>query len=191
MDSCSDNCYPGTTVLVNKLDIHEQKELDIAEKQITLLRAIQAEQSMSFDNPDLNFYLSIHRFLFEDIYEWAGMFRNVNISKKGTVFCKADQIKETCILKFQRLAEHNYFADLDTTDFISEVAEFYNDMNLIHPFREGNGRTLRLFITLLVRNTKRNISFADIDPDILMIATIQAAHGDISMLKNVFEDIIH
>jgi len=148
MDSCSDNCYPGTTVLVNKLDIHEQKELDIAEKQITLLRAIQAEQSMSFDNPDLNFYLSIHRFLFEDIYEWAGMFRNVNISKKGTVFCKADQIK-------------------------------------------GNGRTLRLFITLLVRNTKRNISFADIDPDILMIATIHAAHGDISMLKNVFEDIIH
>ncbi|MBR3536578.1 MAG: Fic family protein, partial [Oscillospiraceae bacterium] len=172
MDSCSDNCYPGTTVLVNKLDIHEQKELDIAEKQITLLRAIQAEQSMSFDNPDLNFYLSIHRFLFEDIYEWAGMFRNVNISKKGTVFCKADQIKGTCILKFQRLAEHNYFADLDTTNFISEVAEFYNEMNLIHPFREGNGRTLRLFITLLVRNTKRNISFADIDPDILMIATI-------------------
>ena len=191
MDSCSDNCYPGTTVLVNKLDIHEQKELDIAEKQITLLRAIQAEQSMSFDNPNLDFYLSIHRFLFEDIYEWAGMFRNVNISKKGTVFCKADQIKGTCILKFQRLAEHNYFADLDTPDFISEVADFYNEMNLLHPFREGNGRTLRLFITLLVRNTKRNISFADIDPDILMIATIQAAHGDISMLKNVFEDIIH
>ena len=191
MEGCSDNCYPGTTVLVNKLNIHDQKELDIVEKQITLLRAVQAEQNMSFDKPDLNFYLSIHRFLFEDIYEWAGTFRTVNISKKGTVFCKSDQIKETCILKFQRLTEHNYFADLDTPDFISEVADFYNEMNLLHPFREGNGRTLRLFITLLVRNSKRNISFADVDPDILMIATIQAAHGDISMLKNVFEDIIH
>jgi cell filamentation protein len=191
MDGCSDNCYPGTTVLVNKLNIHDQKELDIVEKQITLLRAVQAEQNMSFDNPNLDFYLSIHRFLFEDIYQWAGTFRTVNISKKGTVFCKADQIKETCILKFQRLAKHNYFADLDMPDFISEVAEFYNEMNLIHPFREGNGRTLRLFITLLVRNSKRNISFADVDPDILMIATIQAAHGDISMLKNVFEEIIN
>ena len=50
MDSCSDNCYPGTTVLVNKLDIHEQKELDIAEKQITLLRAIQAERFV-FSSP--------------------------------------------------------------------------------------------------------------------------------------------
>ncbi len=191
MEGCSDNCYPGTTVLVNKLNIHDQKELDIVEKQITLLRAVQAEQNMSFDKLNLDFYLSIHQFLFEDIYEWAGTFRTANISKKGTVFCKAEQIKETCILKFQRLAEHNYFADLDTPDFISEVADFYNEMNLLHPFREGNGRTLRLFITILVRNSKRNISFADIDPDILMIATIQAAHGDISMLKNVFENIIH
>lgn len=97
MEGCSDNCYPGTTVLVNKLNIHDQKELDIVEKQITLFRAVQADQNMSFDKLNLDFYLSIHQFLFEDIYEWAGTFRTANISKKGTVFCKADQIKKSSL----------------------------------------------------------------------------------------------
>ena len=191
IEGCSDSCYPGTTVLVNKLNIRSQEKLDTAEKQITLLRAVQAEQNMIFNKPDPDFYLSIHKFLFEDIYEWAGTFRNINITKKGTVFCKADQIRETCILKFQRLENHNYFTDLNTADFINETAEFYNEMNLLHPFREGNGRTLRIFITLLVRNSGRNVYFSDVDPDILMIATIHAAHGDTSMLKNVFAEIIH
>ena len=63
-------------------------------------------------------------------------------------------------------------------------------MNMLHPFREGNGRTLRLFITLLVRNTGRKIFFDRCDADLLTIATIQAAQGAKDLLHQVFSDII-
>ena len=63
-------------------------------------------------------------------------------------------------------------------------------MNMLHPFREGNGRTLRLFITLLVRNTGRDIDFTRCDTDVLIIAAVKAAQGDISLLREVLEEII-
>ena len=61
---------------------------------------------------------------------------------------------------------------------------------MLHPFREGNGRTLRLFITLLVRNADYNISFAECDSDLLLIATIKAAQGDTDLLRDVFTDLV-
>ena len=79
---------------------------------------------------------------------------------------------------------------MDEINFFNELTELYNELNMLHPFREGNGRTLRLFITLLVRNTGRDISFADCDSDLLMIATIKAAQGDLSLLKSILESIV-
>lgn len=190
IDGSSENCYPETTVLINKLNIRNQKELDTIEKQITLLRAIQAEQNMSASKPDFEFFKSIHRFLFSDIYEWAGSIRTVNLSKKGTVFCQASQIEEIGTLKFERLKNQNYLKNLKANQFIDEISDLYNELNMLHPFREGNGRTLRLFITLLIRNAGFDIDFNKSDPDILMLAAINAAHGDISMLKAVFKELI-
>jgi len=69
IEGSSENCYFGTTVLINKLDIRNQSELDKAEKQITLLRAIQAEQNMILEKPNFQFFKDIHKFLFDDIYE--------------------------------------------------------------------------------------------------------------------------
>ena len=61
---------------------------------------------------------------------------------------------------------------------------------MLHPFREGNGRTLRLFVTLLVRNTGRDIDFNNADSDLLTIATIRAAQGDKSLLRSVFGELV-
>lgn len=74
--------------------------------------------------------------------------------------------------------------------FIEELTELYDDLNMLHPFREGNGRTLRLFISLLVRNTGREILFNRCDPDLLTIATIQAAQGSKDLLRQVFSELI-
>lgn len=79
---------------------------------------------------------------------------------------------------------------LTKSRFIDELTEFYHDMNMLHPFREGNGRTLRLFITLLVRNAGYTLNFSDCDNDLLMIATIKAAQGDFSLLKEVFSELV-
>lgn len=190
IEGSSENCYSGTTVLINKLDIRNQSELDKAEKQITLLRAIQAEQNMILEKPNFQFFKDIHKFLFDDIYEWAGLVRTINISKKGTIFCDASQIEEIGKLKFERLKKQNYLKELEKEQFIDEISDLYNELNILHPFREGNGRTLRLFITLLIRNAGFDIDFSKCDPDIIMLATINAAHGDISMLKSVFNEMM-
>lgn len=190
MESTQENCYPGSTVLINKFGLKDQNKLDIVERQIVLLKGTEIERNAVFSNVDFNYYKEIHRQLFEDIYDWAGTVRTINISKKGTVFSKHDNIEEIGQLKFKRLVKLNYLNNMDESSFFNELTELYNELNMLHPFREGNGRTLRLFITLLVRNTGRDISFAECDSDLLMIATIKAAQGDLSMLKSIFESIV-
>lgn len=190
IDGCQWNCYPGTTVLINKLGIKDQNELDAVEKQITLLRGIQAEQQMEFKNVDFDFYKGLHSRLFGDLYDWAGCLRTINISKKGTVFCDHSQLENVGTKKFERLEKLGFLCGMQEGSFFDELAELYHDMNMLHPFREGNGRTLRLFITLLVRNTGRDIDFAKCGSDIMMIAAVKAAEGDISVLRTVLSDII-
>lgn len=190
MESTQENCYPGSTVLINKFGLKDQNKLDIVERQIVLLKGTEIERNAVFSNVDFNYYKEIHRQLFEDIHDWAGTVRTINISKKGTVFSKHDNIEEIGQLKFKRLVKLNYLNNMDESSFFNELTELYNELNMLHPFREGNGRTLRLFITLLVRNTGRDISFAECDSDLLMIATIKAAQGDLSMLKSIFESIV-
>lgn len=190
IEGCQWNCYPDTTVLINKLNIRDQHELDALEKQITLLRGIQAEQETEFVNVDFEFYKSLHRTLFGDLYDWAGTLRTINISKKGTVFCDYEQLQKLGTLKFRRLADEHFLCGLPDDEFLDEVADLYHELNMLHPFREGNGRTLRLFITLLVRNTGRDIDFACCGTDMLIIAAIKAAQGDTSLLRNVLGEII-
>ena len=190
IEGCQWNCYPDTTVLINKMDIRDQAELDSVEKQITLLRGAQAEQETEFRDVDFEFYKSLHRTLFGDLYDWAGELRSINISKKGTVFCRCTELEQLGRLKFERLRSQDYLRGEDDESFISELADLYHELNMLHPFREGNGRTLRLFITLLVRNTGRDIDFTRCDNDILIIAAIRAAQGDISMLREALRGIV-
>jgi len=191
IEGCQDSCYPGTTVLVNKLGLKEQALLTEAESIIVTSCSAKAEKELEFRNADLEFYKSLHKTLFGDLYEWAGNFRTINISKKGTVFCKHTELERLCRLKFDYLKSRNYLCGLDDDEFLDELTDLYHELNMLHPFREGNGRTLRLFITLLVRNTDRDIDFSLCGTDMLIIAAIKAAQGDISMLREVFSEIIN
>lgn len=184
------DCYPDTTVLINKLDIRNQKMLNVAELRIVISMTMKIEKEIKFNNVDFNFYKNLHKQLFDDLYEWAGTVRNINISKKGTVFCNSDDIERIGKLKFDRLKSLNFLKNTPKDQFLDELTELYHDLNMLHPFREGNGRTLRLFITLLVRNAGYNLNFSECDSDMLMIATIKAAQGDLSMLREVFSDIV-
>ena len=190
MEGTQSDCYPGTTVLINKLGIKEQKMLNVAEIRIVISMTAKIESEINFENVDFDFYKTLHHRLFSDLYEWAGKIRNINISKKGTIFCKSDDIERIGVLKFKRLQKLDFLKNLTKEEFVEELTELYNDLNMLHPFREGNGRTLRLFITLLVRNADYNISFAECDSDLLLIATIKAAQGDTNLLRDVFTDLV-
>lgn len=104
-------------------------------------------------------YKAIHRFLFEDIYDWAGAFREVDMSKKGRGFCSADQLDDVARNCFDRLAENNLFSHLDRDEFVDAVVDFYCVTNMLHPFRDGNGRTQRIFISQLIHHNGYDFDF--------------------------------
>ena len=190
LEGSQDSCYPDTTVLVNKLDIRSQELLTEAESVLVTSCSVKLEKTMKFENVDFDYYKSLHRQMFSDLYEWAGTVRNINISKKGTVFCNASDIERLGNLKFEHLKKQNYLKGMKTEMFLDELTDLYHEMNMLHPFREGNGRTLRLFVTLLVRNADKDINFNNADSDLLTIATIRAAQGDKSLLRSVFEEFV-
>ena len=190
IDSITDNCYEGTSCLINKLDIRDEKQLDIMESHITLAKISILQQNPINGNFDFEHYKAIHKFIFEDLYDWAGIPRTVDLSKKGTSFVKAENIEEIATACFGRLKNQNYFKNLDMDDFIEEITDFYCVTNNLHPFREGNGRTQRVFLSQLALNAGYEMDFSKIDTDELMVATIQAANGVDSYLKEALREII-
>lgn len=190
IDSITENCYPGTTVLINHFDVRDEEKLNEIESVISSARYaewLNKPQSTAFD---FDHYKAIHRFLFSDLYEWAGEVRTVNISKKGTQFTPAEYIEKQAELIFERLRTCSYFKGLPHDAFVEEIVDFYCVTNALHPFREGNGRTQRVFLTQLIRGAGYEISFADMDTDLLMIATIRAAQGVTDLLKQIFTESI-
>ncbi len=138
---------------------------------------------------DLRRLCEIHRSLFSDLYAWAGRLRKVNISKKGTVFAPAEQLEVMANACFERIGKID-FSSLSRSEFVAETADFFNTLNIIHPFREGNGRAQRTFFTMWFRAHGYDINFADIEEDAFMIATIRAAQGVMDDLTGLFDDSI-
>ena len=189
LNPSSDNCYEGTTCLVNKLGIRDEKRLSEVEAQITFAKAVMLEETPIDDDFGFEHFKKIHEFLLCDLYEWAGQVRTVDISKKRTKFLDAASIESIGTKCFAKVKD-GYFENLSFDEFVKRIAEFYNDVNYIHPFREGNGRTQRIYFAQLIRHYGYDINFADVDTDELMIATIQASSGVMDFLVEFFENSI-
>ena len=189
LNPSSDNCYEGTTCLVNKLGIRDEKKLSEIEAGITFAKAVMLEETPIDDDFGFEHFKKIHEFLLCDLYEWAGQVRTVDISKKRTKFLDAASIESIGLKCFAKVKD-GYFENLSFDEFVKRIAEFYNDVDYIHPFREGNGRTQRIYFTQLIRHYGYDINFADVDTDELMIATIQASSGVMDFLVEFFENSI-
>ena len=185
-DPITMDCYEGTTCLINKFNITDEEKLTSLEADISLMKSAQLEKSdmkADFNEED---YKELHRYLLGDIYDWAGEYRSINMTKKGTKFAECDRIPELMNRCFARLKKLNYFLDTDFDEFIDELVDFYCTINHIHPFREGNGRVQRVFITQLVRYNGCDINFSQINTDDLMVATIHSAQGVTDYLHDIF-----
>ena len=190
IDPISANCYPNTTVLINKFDIHDEATLSEVEGTLTAAKSAQWLNAPEKDTFDFEHYKAIHRFLFADLYDWAGQVRDVNISKKGTAFCPAKKITEQAARVFLYLKEQSFLRGMAKDSFVEALVDFYCSTNMLHPFREGNGRTQRVFLAQLAQNAGYMLNFADIDGDLLMIATIQSAQGVTNLLQTLLNNAI-
>lgn len=189
LDASTDSCYDGTTCLINKLGIRDDKVLERVEAEITFAKSVLLERNSVIGNFDFEHFKEIHKFLFSDLYDFAGEIRTVDISKKRTRFLSAGQIEQTAEKLFSKVAS-GVLDDLPFDEFVKEIATLYNEVNFLHPFREGNGRTQRIYFTQLIRKYGYDINFSDIDTDFLMIATIQASGGVLDFLIEFFKESI-
>lgn len=164
-------CYPNTNVLKNKLGITDEAELKKAEREITALRTAQLLQNPIGGVFDFIFLKKIHQFLFGDIYEWAGKTRNVNISK-GNQFCRCEFIEEQMNIVMQQLEDENYLSGMKKDKLASRLAFYLGEINAIHSFREGNGRTQRMFVGLLAERNGYYLDFTKITNEEMLKASL-------------------
>ena len=190
IEPISANCYPGTSILINKFDIRDEATLNEVEGTLTAAKSAQWLNMPERNTFDFEHYKAIHQFLFSDLYAWAGQIRDVNISKKGTAFCPAEMINEQANKIFSYLKGQNFLCGLTKSSFVDGLVDFYCSTNMPHPFREGNGRTQRVFLSQLAQNAGYMLNFAEIDGDLLMIATIQSAQGVTDLLRSILNTAI-
>ena len=184
-------CYPGTSVLINKFDIRDREALNTAERQITALKIAKLEESPVKGNFDLKHIKSIHKFIFGDIYDWAGQIRRGDFLIKGdSIFCRAMFIENMSADIHTKLKADNFLCGLEKADFINKLAYYMGEINALHPFREGNGRTQRLYFKQLCSKAGYNLEFNKTRKETLVKADIGAFNRDYSLLIKILDDMV-
>jgi len=179
--------YKNSTVLVNKLDLQNQADLDAFEAEISSARA---EEPLPGGSLDFEHYKAIHHHLFQDVYHWAGQVRTVRIAKGGNPFCFPEHIDGQASRLFDSLRLANHFRNLDTQSFADKAAHFLAELNAIHAFREGNGRSQLTFFALLADQAGHPLKIQNLNPDEMLAAMIASFDGDERRLTDVIHALI-
>jgi cell filamentation protein len=181
-------CYPNSFILINKLGIKDKSQLIEAERKITLLRIYDLKQSPVKGNFDLEHLQFIHQYIFREIYSWAGQLRTVNIAK-GNQFCNCMYIESGSKPIFDKLKKEDYLIGTSQDSICEKLAYYLGEINVIHPFREGNGRTQRVFIESLAQVAGYHVDFTNISSSEMIEASAFAFDCDYRKMENIFERI--
>lgn len=166
-------CYPNSNVLVNKLNIHDNKKLEKIERKLVLLKLYELRQNKKIGNFDIMHFISIHKFLFDDIYPFAGKLRTEDIAKDNFRFAKWEYIEEQLKELLEKLSKDN-LDNLTKEQMSKKLAYYMSELNVLHPFREGNGRTIREFIRELAFKHGYYFEIKEVSPEEMLLACIQS-----------------
>src|SRR5262249_12963421 len=139
---------------------------------------------------DLAHLRAFHRHIFGDVYDWAGELRTVRIGKGGALFCPPDELLTTADEIFGRLAAADYLRGLQRAEFTDRLTELLADLDGLHPFREGNGRTQRAFLAQLARDAGYRLRWSRMDPATNATASRTARDGDTGPLRAMLESLV-
>jgi cell filamentation protein len=174
-----------TGVLRNLLGIKDQAGLDKAESSLSFLRANEMREQAVKGKFDLAHLQEIHRRLFGDVYDWAGQIRQVEIQKGSTAFARQMAIESAARQLFGQLAKERHLQGLDADLFSQRAGHYLGEINVLHPFREGNGRTQREFIGQLAQAAGHSIDWSGVSQEDMTQASIEAYNGDSSGLAGL------
>ncbi len=183
----TDYFVDGDEVIDNKLGISDPQKLKVAEQDIVSKKSaiIMSEVSTIFD---FEFLLHIHKILFEDIYNFAGEIRTVDITnpEEHIPFAYAKFIKPEAKRIFHKLKSKEYLVGLNKGEFVKEVTSLSAELNALHPFRDGNGRIIRLFLILLADHAGYLLDYSQVSAKELIEAYKLAFEGDPKPLLIVY-----
>lgn len=155
-------CYPNTNVFINKLSIRHHKKLQQAEADITAIKSQDYLSHPTTHTFKLSHLQSIHRFLFADIYDWAGEIRGYDFKKGDSIFTPSSKIEFYADQLFDELHSEKLLNEYTMIQFIERLSYYYDLVNRLHPFPEGNGRTQRLFIQQLANHSGYHIDWSQV-----------------------------
>lgn len=168
----------ATGILKNRLGITSESELERAEATFAGIRSYELAQKPLPGSFDLAHLQALHHHLFQDVYDWAGECRTVDISRGETVFAHHTHILAAARPIFGRLADEEHLQGLSAQAFGTRAAHYLGEINALHPFREGNGRAQREFISHLAYKTDYFIDWKNIGQADMIQASIESFNGD-------------
>ena len=181
---------PRSGVFRNRLGLTDRAELAIAEKQFAAMRFNQLKRRRLPGQYDLEHLRVFHWTIFQDVYPWAGQLRTVLIVKAGASFCLPHQIVDTAADVFARLADDRYLRGRDRDAFLDGLTALLTEINALHPFREGNGRTQRAFLSQVARDAGYRLRWEHIDRDANIDAARAAADGDLAPMRALLDPVV-
>lgn len=175
-------------MLCNHLGLHDDNLLSQAERDLSSIAANEID--FALPPYDLGYLQGIHRRLFQDLYAWAGEIRTVDISKGDTHFCTLRRIEPEAHKLFLRLAQADWLVGLSRAELVIATAEHFGDLNMLHPFREGNGRAQRILFEHLILNAGYTVSWWAVQEHEWIKANIHAVVCEYQPMAAVFERCI-
>jgi cell filamentation protein len=185
---------PQTGILRNLVGARTRGSLDDAEGSLSFARLVQLMDRPPKPTGDLAELRAIHRHLFQDLYDWAGKIRTVDIRKNvagAEFFLPSAMIERASVFAAGELHSDDALRGLDRARFIDRLAYHYDQVNYIHPFREGNGRVQRVFWNRVAVAAGWQLDWRPVHGDVNDCASRAASdQRDLGPLRAMFDQIV-
>ncbi|MEU7530785.1 Fic family protein [Saccharothrix sp. NPDC042600] len=188
MTSADPYTDPTTGVLRNHFGLTDRAECDRAEARLSALRLGELAITPLPGLYDLAHLRKFHRHIFGDLYPWAGEVRRVNITKTAT-FAAWQQIEPYAHWLFGELKKEQYLRDLAGPAFLDRFTHYFAEVNALHPFREGNGRTQRAFFGQLALEAGWVVGFGSLEPVAFGSACRESMSGSSAPLRGLLAEV--
>ena len=179
---------PDWAILKNKVHARTQGELDTSEVALVLVRTLELVEQPVQGLFDLSHLQAIHQHLFQDVYPFAGELRTVDIRKADDPsggFMPVSRLLDAATYVFSELKAENYLRALATEPYVGRLGHYLDEVNHLHPFREGNGRTQRIFFSQLAGGAGHTIDWTQLTVELNNSASKAGEAALIDMLRPI------
>lgn len=174
---------PATGILKNIPNLATAAQLEAFEEVVFQAHFLEATQyAESCTSYSLDDWKTLHAICFADIYAWAGDLRTVRLKKGRTIFAYPENIESYAAEQFQELNEDMSAGRLT----LERCAHYYGELNVLHPFREGNGRTQRILFAAILKRIGYQTHYERLESGPMIEALIENYHGRNERLEELF-----